>query len=304
MRISLLLQTVLHNTCEGIMKALFTLSDFQAPASAEDLGCTFIAYSVLIIMAQSTLSATFGYFRHSLPYCDKEKHRKIFARQFTALGVFLLLSHDGIVGSLNNPAGHVVPSGTVEYGVQRVYSYSPYASRLGSIHLAWQVQNFFVALKFGDGIEHMIHHVVTASLAYFSFQPYLHIYSPFFFGVTEISSIFLTVVCFFVNDRHSRMYIEGIENDLPGLRVVAGGLFVVLFFLTRIVIWPYISYYFWRDNLALLRSKKGNDVHSYAAVYTFMAANCLLTFLQFFWFKDILKNALLTLQGKNDKKRD
>ena len=43
----------------------------------------------------------------------------------------------------------------------------------------------------------MIHHTATASLAWLATAPYLHLYAPFFFGISEISSLVVSVLVIF-----------------------------------------------------------------------------------------------------------
>ena len=48
----------------------------------------------------------------------------------------------------------------------------------------------------------------------------------------------------------------------------------------RLIIWPWISYPFWQDSIALLRS---GTAHSNFVVGFFLVANIFLTGLQFVW---------------------
>ena len=157
--------------------------------------------------------------------------------------------------SLTNEAGDMFSNDTPP-GHERVFRFSPTASRMCMFHVAWEIKNFIDSVYAKDGIEHIVHHAVTATLAYFGLHPYLHIYAGFFFGLSEISSMALSLIVLFVNDRHSQVYIKDIEKDYPTLQIVIGAYFSLTFFVVRVIAWPYVSYLFWKDCYALFQENK------------------------------------------------
>ena len=76
-----------------------------------------------------------------------------------------------------------------------------------------------------DGIVFMLHHVATGALAVFALQPYLHLYAPFFFGISEISTLFIAVLVLF--DEHHG--IKELGERFPLLMSATGVIFAVLF---------------------------------------------------------------------------
>jgi len=83
----------------------------------------------------------------------------------------------------------------VGYGSSaRVYLFSGRSQRLCVLQLCFQAKNFIDTLVHGDGIIFAFHHVATGALAYFALAPYLHLYAPFFFGISEISTLFIAIL--------------------------------------------------------------------------------------------------------------
>ena len=81
--------------------------------------------------------------------------------------------------------------------------------------------------------------------------------------------------------------------------------FAVSFVAFRIIFWPYVSYYFWVDCLAVINNK---TAHSLPVVYLFLFANVSLTSLQILWLGEIFKTAFklfapepAKVEGKNGK---
>ena len=280
---------------------LFTYEDYKAagPPNFNQIVSTSVAYFLGLFIYNGFLYLLLTMFSCLHRYLGSAANRFKFARQFTAFTAFTYLVYDGVMLAISKEAGDMF-SNDLAFGSERLYTFSPTASRMCMFHVAWEIKNFFDSVYAKDGIEHIIHHAVTATLAYFGLNPYLHMYAGFFFGLSEISSMALALIVLFVNDRHSQVYIQDIEKDYPTLQIVIGGYFSLMFFLVRIVAWPYVSYLFWKDNYALYME---NKIHSYTAFYTFLIANILLTSLQIFWFKDIVKNLIDVLGGgAKDKK--
>jgi hypothetical protein len=83
----------------------------------------------------------------------------------------------------------------VSYGsAARVYLYSGRSQRLCVLQLCFQAKNFIDTIVHGDGIVFALHHMATGTLAYYALAPYLHLYAPFFFGISEISTLFIAIL--------------------------------------------------------------------------------------------------------------
>ena len=134
------------------------------------------------------------------------------------------------------------------------YSHSEWAVFLCRLQVAYELKNLVDSCIFGDGVVFILHHIATCTLAFFALHPYLHLYSSFFFGISEVST---AVLCVLANWDESRG-IKGANGEslfavlFPTAMKVIGVIFAVLFVILRIVVWPVISYYFWLDSLALI----------------------------------------------------
>ena len=141
--------------------------------------------------------------------------------------------------------------------------------------------------------ELFMHHIMAGSLAYAALHPYAHAYAPFFFGVVEISSVFLT----------SLEVIELFPDFMRRhklLHACVQGLFAVSFILIRLIAWPILLMYFWPDNYAVVLTGKissaplskrphtnynelTGQAHSLFVIALYVVSCAGLTFLQFKW---------------------
>jgi len=143
----------------------------------------------------------------------------------------------------------------------------------------------------GKHFEMIGHHVVTLVLAVLGgTHQYVYYYAPFFFGMSEISSVPLTFIDLF------KQY-KGLSKSYPILNELSRNLFAVSFLALRVVYWPYVCYIFWTDSLIEVR--KPDRVALYCIV-AFWVANILLTGLQFFWGSLIIGKVVDMLKGKPD----
>lgn len=183
----------------------------------------------------------------------------------------------------------------------RVYQESPSAITLCRLQVAYEAKNLLDSCIFGDGAVFVIHHICTGTLAVFALNPFLHLYSSFFFGISEVSTTVLCVLACFDDSRG----IKGKNGEnlfaklFPTAMKVIGVLFAVLFVIIRVIMWPVISYYFWIDSLALLELSVG--VHSRPVVNTFLVFNVGLTILQLAWLAEIIMHAVRLFTGEGIK---
>jgi hypothetical protein len=152
--------------------------------------------------------------------------------------------------------------------------------------VTFQLWNVLLCLFTPDlNVPEMLgHHLVTAALGYFGMHPYLHGYGLFFFGVAELTNVPLTVY-----DMFKYMKAAKWQEKYSFIFTVSKLGFAASFVVLRIVVWPMISYPFWKDSVALLQSGKA---HSNFVVGFFLLANVFLTFLQFFWGWKIVESVL------------
>jgi hypothetical protein len=170
-------------------------------------------------------------------------------------------------------------------GSERIYAYSPAAQRLAVLQVAYEMKNFCDSIIHNDGIIFLAHHLVTGIVSAFALKPFLHLYACYFLGWSEISTVFLCVlVCF--DDQHG---IPGLNKAFPITMSIFGVLFAVSFTLFRIILWPYINYYFWSDMWIIYQD---GTVHSNVIWWIYMVISVALTLLQLVWFKEIIQGAI------------
>jgi len=83
------------------------------------------------------------------------------------------------------------------YGSARLYFFNDGVQRLCIVQLAFQLKNMWDSVVHSDGIIFLLHHAATASLAYFALHPFAHLYGPFFFGISELSTAVLCCLAAF-----------------------------------------------------------------------------------------------------------
>lgn len=141
----------------------------------------------------------------------------------------------------------------------------------------------------------LMHHIVTGTLGYFCLAPYAHYWAPFFFGMVEITNIPLTGMEIFD-------FFPDYQKKFPLFHDVLRGCFVLGFYIIRLMMWPYIGYYFVKGSLELLFSNEG---HSNFVVLFYVLSCAFLSVLQAYWGFKIacgVKDALFPPSKEEDKK--
>eukprot|EP01098_Paradermamoeba_levis_P009946 TRINITY_DN4170_c0_g1_i1.p1 TRINITY_DN4170_c0_g1~~TRINITY_DN4170_c0_g1_i1.p1 ORF type:complete len:250 (+),score=50.91 TRINITY_DN4170_c0_g1_i1:128-877(+) len=159
------------------------------------------------------------------------------------------------------------------------YGFSPSAHHIAEIMFGYQLYDLLVCLWVAElrTAPMIIHHALTATLAYISLQsPFAHSYVIFFFGVSEVSNIFLTLIDLL------KMFPR---FAFAPLEMISQAGFILSYFVFRIGFWSVISVKFWIGSFGLLESGKA---HSKAVVWTVLLSNIVLTVLQFYWATFIL----------------
>jgi hypothetical protein len=127
---------------------------------------------------------------------------------------------------------------------QRLYQYHPAAFRIALVFGTYQFKNLYDSYVWNDGPEFLFHHVFSIFTALGVMDSGIgHVYSIFFFGISEIST---AVLCLLVNfdDQHG---VPQLGQSLPHLNVLLGGLFATLFVICRCILWPMASIHLCRD---------------------------------------------------------
>lgn len=166
--------------------------------------------------------------------------------------------------------------------MDRTYGRSIYFEHhLAAPLLTYQFWNFMICLimtELRDGVM-LIHHAASGLCALFSLHPFLQYYGLFFFGVPEVTSVPLTFIT------TSRCF-PFLKTDYPYIYEISKWSFGVLFLLIRLVMWTYVSVWYWIDTVHLIRD--GNP-HSLFVVGYYCFANVVLTGMQYFWGYKIIQ---------------
>lgn len=99
--------------------------------------------------------------------------------------------------------------------------------------------------------------------------------------------------------------VAPLAKAFPLLMKLVGVSFAVTFIIFRVILWPYVSIFFWKDSFELLKqdlSKFDQEfvLDSKIIIYIFMVINFGLTLLQFFWLIEIFQTAGKVLGGDGD----
>jgi hypothetical protein len=221
-------------------------------------------------------------------YLQVQKSRNCLARSivdvavmttFSVLGFVILESFDGWQGF------------AADGSLSTMYQFNSYAQMICIIQAVYEFKSIVDSVRFNDGFLFIAHHLTAGLLASLALYPYCHKYSSFFLGISEISTAALCVLVNFDDERG----IKGLKDAFPTLTMVFAGIFAVLFIVCRIILWPIVSYFFWKDSLRLLT--EGNP-HSKGVVLVFLVCNAGLTLLQFVWLGELITTAKDMLSGK------
>ena len=126
---------------------------------------------------------------------------------FSVLG-FIVLEEFGGWGLLSSADG--------SNAFERVYLPASATSLLlCRIQISYEAKNLVDSFIFGDGLVFIIHHIATGTLAIFAVHPYLHIYSSFFFGISEVSTVVLCALACFDDSRGMHFLLIIFLSTLP-----------------------------------------------------------------------------------------
>ena len=272
---------------------LVNLDDFEKNFSNENqymnLGCTIMMYFLAMWVFQAMAYFCYGLIGGEL--FGPRKYRTLFGRHTMDAVSMLCMSYFGYE-SLNNFGGFssfpslVMPNGTIAaIGPERAYAFSAAAQRLCAFQVAYEAKNFCDSVIHNDGIIFLAHHTVTCLLSFLSLRPFLHLYCAYFLGWSEISTAILCVLVLFDEKRG----VPPLAKAAPVLMKATGVAFAVAFVVFRVILWPYVNYFFWKD---MWHMWQNNSFHSDAIALTFMFVNVGLTILQIVWLGEIVQTGI------------
>jgi hypothetical protein len=127
---------------------------------------------------------------------------------------------------------------------QRLYQYHPAAFRIALVFGTYQLKNLYDSYVWKDGPEFIFHHLFSIFTAIGVMDSGIgHVYSIFFFGISEISTAVLCLLANF-DDQYG---VPQLGQSLPHIKVILGGLFAILFVICRCILWPTASVHLCRD---------------------------------------------------------
>lgn len=178
----------------------------------------------------------------------------------------------------------------------RIYGGYQDSQNLVLMMFAFQIWDFVTTLVTKElcAAQHLAHHGLTSCLALMGLvngpHGFLMYYAAFFFGVSEISSLFLTWVDFFRTNK-------ALASEFPKTNEVMRVCFAVTFLILRCVYWPVVSVDFWMNAIKSDAPKP--------LLVCWLGANLCLTLLQYFWGFLIVKGIIKLLRGdKSDPRED
>ncbi|KAG8467428.1 hypothetical protein KFE25_000744 [Diacronema lutheri] len=135
------------------------------------------------------------------------------------------------------------------------------------------------------------HHTVALLLAYWlTSTRFLDYWKPFYFGILEISSVPLCFVDLF---RAFPKLAKRVDAVNEAVRIA----FAATFLPVRCLIMPYVSYFWWKDFLALYAAADPKLMAHFGLFISFGAMNVFLCVLQQYWGYKIINAAMKMAKG-------
>lgn len=219
------------------------------------------------------------------------RHRVLFGRHTMDTAAMLTMSYMGYE-SLTNFGGFdafpalAMPNGTIAaIGSERAYAFSAAAQRLCTMQVAYELKNFCDSVIHNDGWIFLAHHTVTCLLSALSLRPFLHLYCAYFLGWSEISTAILCILVLFDAERG----VPPLAKAAPVLMKVTGASFAIAFIIFRIIIWPYVNYFYWQD---MYHMWMNDSFHSMPVACIYAVVNVGLTVLQVVWLGEIIQTGV------------
>lgn len=209
-------------------------------------------YTGILFLLEHLTRYAIAQYAHVDPVLANETNRHILARHIAV--DFLSLVMCAYVAVTNRHACREIIEHGLAYGksdsmgedgaVERMYAYRPGAQRLLVFFFVYQVKNMYDTIVWGDGIAFVFHHLFAGAAAWGGMYPgCCHFYALFYFGFSEISTAILCLLSNF----DPEFGVKGLEDVFPKTKIVLGTLFVTSFIVCRLVMWPFVTKYFFRD---------------------------------------------------------
>jgi len=177
----------------------------------------------------------------------------------------------------------------------RLVGYLPEAELLAAINFTFQSWDFLVSLFIPEHATWIMlsHHVMASTVAWCSIRyQYLHYYSIFFLGLTEVSSIFLVFLDL------SKYYPPRTGGIFDIVVTICGPSFVFTFIYYRVILWWPESFRLLKDVVEVIRSGRAEKLRPGASwvLFVFLSLNFPLGLLQLYWVSIIAEEVNKSLQ--------
>jgi len=209
--------------------------------------------------------------------------------QITNLIVNLLLGCMGVYYQFNLPLDNVSTIDKI-IGYENLKIFS-----LGQI--GYQLWALTVGIIYvGETRPMIIHHVAVICVCTVSafVRCGFRYYTPYFYGLIEISSVPLSVMNSFKNNKQ---WIKDYPDVYSAVRLIFG----VTFLSVRVILWT--PYYWSFFALCSMFTYSSDALTSKFILIVFLLASLVLTFLQIFWASKIVKALLFPPKKKDQSKK-
>uniref|UniRef100_A0A7S3K6D2 TLC domain-containing protein n=1 Tax=Aureoumbra lagunensis TaxID=44058 RepID=A0A7S3K6D2_9STRA len=178
----------------------------------------------------------------------------------------------------------------------RLYQYIPNFQRLSAVMAAFQIKNIIDTIYYKDGFIFFIHHLIVVFVAAWALHPFAHFHGTFFFGVSETSTTLLALLANF----SAKYGVPALEYEYPISRKFFGFLFALSFIIVRSILWPFFTYFFIKDCLAVLDAKTEHDT---IVVTSFIVMLLTLSVMQVLWLFQIISTIYKELFASSPKEK-
>lgn len=203
--------------------------------------------------------------------------------QLTNLFVNLVLGCLGIYFHMNLPWNASTMDKIVGYEHVKLFPVGQIGYQLWALPIG--------IIFIGETKQMIIHHVAVICVCWTSafLRCGFRYYNPYFYGLIEISSVPLSIMNAFKDNKH---WIKLYPEMYSTVRLVFG----CLFLLVRVVLWtPFYWNFFALASMLLYSSEV---IATKIILSTFLIASLVLTLLQYFWASKII-SALVKGRGSN-----
>ncbi len=273
-----MLSIILPKYNPALFSEIHKMSTFLDPENNSD-SIRFIAYVAFVItIAHLLLLQVVKTFlgNRGDPADDKEKASAAAWKasyQMTNFLVNLVLGCLGMYFHMNLPWDASTMDKIVGYEHVKLFAVGQIGYQLWALPIG--------IIFIGETKQMIIHHVAVICVCSTSafIRCGFRYYNPYFYGLVEISSVPLSIMNAFKDNKH---WIKLYPEVYSTVRLVFG----CLFLLVRVVLWTPFYWNFFALELMLLYSSE--FILTKLILATFLVASLVLTMLQYFWASKII----------------